>query len=159
MKGYKQFINENLLSDIKIEKIEKKDIHEIIHMSSVIFSHVMSYKNNVKYISNVTDFDKSVKLTNDGDIIGCYLVNDIELEEFRDKKGIEGIAICVKPEYRNYGLGEKLKDWLEEYAEDNDYDFIFGELLKGLKNLKQWLKRMDLYKEDDHSYYIIKHLK
>jgi len=56
-------------------------------------------------------------------------------------------------------LGDKLKDWFENYAKDNGYDFIFGQHLKGLNNIDSWLKRRELYKEDKHSYYTIKYLK
>lgn len=72
---------------------------------------------------------------------------------------MEGVALGLKKEYRGNGFGEKLKDWFENYAKDNGYDFIFGQHLKGLNNIDFWLKRRELYREDKHSYYTIKYLK
>lgn len=146
------------IENIKIEKIEKKDINEIVHLTSLIFSNVMNYKTNVKYIYNTTNFDLSVKLTNNDEIIGCYLLNDIKLKKLKNKQGINGVALAIKPMYRGYKLGEKLKDWLEKYAKEKGYDFIFGEHLKGLHNIDQWLKRRELYKETKDSYFTIKYL-
>ena len=116
----------------------------------------MSYDDNQDYIRSIVDFDISCKLTNNGDIIGFYLLSH---KKIKDKSGLEGVALGLKKEYRGNGLGDKLKDWFENYAKDNGYDFIFGQHLKGLNNIDSWLKRRELYKEDKHSYYTIKYLK
>jgi GNAT superfamily N-acetyltransferase len=97
-----------------------------------------------------------LKYSDNGKIIGCYIVADRKLRQMPDKKGIEGIGLCILPEYRGKGYGELLKDWLEKYAKENNYDFVFGQHLKSLHNLEPWLKRRELYAEDSHSYYTIK---
>lgn len=156
MKYLRRFNESFKGGNIKIENIQKEDIDLVVDMASNIFSNVMSYNDNQNYIRSVVDFDISCKLTNDGDIIGFYLLSP---KRIKDKNGLEGIALGIKSEYRGSGLGEKLKDWLEDYAKDNGYDFIFGQHLKGLNNIDYWLKRRELYREDDHSYYTIKYLK
>lgn len=156
MKYLKRFNESIKLGEIKIEKIKKEDIDEVVNIASHIFSNVMPYDANQSYIRSVTDFDISCKLTNNDEIIGFYLLSPKNL---KDKKGLEGIALGVKPEYRGKGLGEKLKDWFENFAKSNGYEFIFGQHLKGLHNIDSWLKRREIYKEDEHSYYTIKYLK
>ena len=155
MKYLKLFENFNSPS---IEKINPEDKEEVLDIVSNIFSEMteMSYDDCQEYADESTDWEKSVKLVLNGKIIGCYIVADKQLEEMPDKQGIEGIGLCILPEYRGKGYGELLKDWLETYAKENNYDFIFGQHLKSLQNLEPWLKRRELYDEDEDSYYTIK---
>jgi GNAT superfamily N-acetyltransferase len=146
----------------KIESIRPDDITEVLHLVSTIFSELteMSYKGCHEYAKAATDWDKSVKLVLNGKIIGCYIIAvDKKLQNYPDKNGIEAIGLCILQEYRGKGYGELLKDWLEKYAKDNNYDFIFAEHLKSLNNLQAWLKRHELYNEDEDSYYTIKWIK
>jgi len=149
---------ENQIGSTKIEKIRSIDEPVIIKLAALIFSNVMEYEDNIEYIKSETDFSKSVKLIRNGEIIGCYLVKERELTNLPGKKGIEGVALAIKPAYRGLGLGEKLKDWVEEYAKTNGYDFIFGAHLKGLHNIDDWLKRREIYKETESMYFTIKYL-
>jgi GNAT superfamily N-acetyltransferase len=119
----------------------------------------MTYEECMGYTNECTDWSKSVKLILGDNIIGCYLIKEAELPEFKDKKGIEGVALCILPEYRGKGYGEKMKDWLENYAKSHDYDYIYGMHLKTLKNIEPWLKRRELYKEDEELYHTIKWIK
>lgn len=148
-------ISKKNITNFQILPITENDKHQIISMCSTIFSGLMSYNNNYNYIKSSTDFTKSVKLVVNDEIVGAYLIKEIILE---GKIGLEGVALAIKPTYRKYGLGEKLKDWLENYAKDNKYAFIFGQHLKGLSNINYWLKRRELYSENEHSYYTIKWL-
>lgn len=146
-------ISKKNISNFEILPITDNDKPKIISMCSIIFSNLMTYDDNNTYIKRSTDFNKSVKLVIDDEIIGAYLVKE---KRINDKLGLEGVALAIKPSYRKYGLGEKLKDWLENYAKDNNYDFIFGEHLKGLNNIDYWLKRRELYGEDKDCFYTIK---
>ena len=158
MKYLKLFENFN---NPEIGEINPEDKEIIMDLVATIFSGMteMSYDECVEYMEETADLEKSVKLTLNGKIIGCYIIADKDLEEYPDKKGIEGIALCILPEYRGHGYGEMLKDWLENYAEANNYDFIFGQHLKSLNNLEPWLKRRELFKEDEDSFYTIKWIK
>jgi len=142
------------IGDLEISPIEEFEIEDVIKMASLIFSNVRSYEENVEHISH-SDFKKSIKVTNDGELIGCYLVKDIELPD-EDGRGIEGFALALIPKYRGLGLGRCLKDWLEKYSKDNGYDYIFGLHFKELDNLDHWLKRRDLYEETGELYKTIK---
>lgn len=159
MKYLKLFEDFNSLP--RIESINQNDKEEVLDIVSKIFSEMteMTYEECKEYADEATDWTKSVKLTLNDQIIGCYIVADKNLEEYPHKKGIEGIGLCILPEYRGRGYGEMLKDWLENYAKNNNYDFIFGQHLKSLHNLEPWLKRRKLYDEDEYSYYTIKWIK
>jgi GNAT superfamily N-acetyltransferase len=142
------------IENLEISPIEEFEIEDVIKMASLIFSNVRSYEENIEHISH-SDFEKSIKVTNDGELIGCYLVKDVELPD-EDGRGIEGFALALIPKYRGLGLGRCLKDWLEKYSKDNGYDYIFGLHFKELDNLDHWLKRRDLYEETEELYKTIK---
>lgn len=164
-RGYDGFVVEKVksfeINDYEITPIQTSEINEVVNLCSTIFSNLMSYEQNVEYIKGTTDFTKSVKLTVNGELAGCYLIKEkvIEEKDLIGKVGLEGIALAIKPAFRKYGLGEKLKDWLEEYGRENGYDYIMGWHFKGLNNIHYWLKRRELWKEDDNFYWTIKRLK
>jgi GNAT superfamily N-acetyltransferase len=144
------------IESLGISSISREEEEEIIHMASLIFRNVRSYEGNRENIST-SDFSRSIKVTDGEKIIGCYLVKEIEIPG--EGKGIEGFALCLLPEYRGIGLGRSLKDWLELYAEEEGYDFIFGLHFKGLNNIHHWIKRRDLYEETEDLYKTIKRIK
>lgn len=145
------------IGQISIDLINGEDINKIIHIGALIFSNTMPYEANVKYMRAATNFTKSIKLTRNGEIIGGYFVNDKTLPDVKGL-GLEGIALFIKPKYRDLGLGTKLKDWLEEYAIANNYSFIYGLHFKTLHNIDSWLKRREIYAEDSGFYKTIQYL-
>jgi GNAT superfamily N-acetyltransferase len=154
-----QGVNTKNIGSPVIEKLNnQQDIKEVVHLASLIFTNVMSYDENVEYINESTDFSKSVKLTLNNEIIGCYLVNPKNLDN-EDGLGIEGVALAIKPAFRKFGYGELLKNWFEDYAKSNGYSYLWGQHLKGLNNLDHWLKRRELHSEDDELFVTIKRFK
>jgi len=142
------------LNIFKIQNIKKEDISIIVDMCSKIFSDVMPYEENVKYINYVTDFSISKKATLNGKIIGCYLFNkqsifeseDLDnlpeqqtedLSKYENKKPLQGVALALLPEYRGLSYGRQLRDIPLSMK---DYDYIWGVHLKGLHNINNWLK-------------------
>jgi GNAT superfamily N-acetyltransferase len=101
----------------------------------------MSKQASYRYLNAVVDWNLSVKLVLDNKIIGCYLFSEGSIDEytddFKDKKGIEGVALVVDKEYRNLGYGKLLI----KYSESLPYDYIWGQHLKGIGNLEHWKKR------------------
>lgn len=149
-------LSENTISPV-ISKILPNEIDEIINMASLVFTNVMSYEMNRGYISNSdVDFDNSVKLTINNEIIGCYLIKPSNISKKEYGKGCQGFALAIKPSFRNYGYGNLLKEWFEKWAIDNKYNYIWGQHLKGLGNKEMWLKRRDIYSDNGEIFTTIK---
>ena len=140
-----------------IEKIKPEEKKAVVDMASLVFTNVMSYKANQNYMNNSgVDFSNSVKLIYNGEIVGCYLVKPGNISRKEPGKGCEGFALAIRPGYRNYGWGETMKDWFENWAKDNGYDYVWGQHLSGLKNKEFWLKRRELYSDGDGIFTTIK---
>lgn len=132
---------------IDITKINQEDIPEVLDICAKVFSNVMSPNEVKKYINSVANWEMSVKATMNNQIIGCYILNedsvlefeqcaDEDLSKYKTLKGIQGIALAVLPEFRGTGAGRKLRD----YPLHLNYDYIWGQHLKGLQNIDNWLK-------------------
>jgi GNAT superfamily N-acetyltransferase len=131
------------------------------------FSHLMSDDEIIKYINGVTNFNKSIVVELNGEIVGFYLLGDrqikngiknnkldkvyIDLNEYNKKIGLEGVALVVKDEYRGLGIGSKLKN----YVKNLNIDYVWGLQYKDLNNLDMWLKRRKLAAERDNLYLTI----
>lgn len=85
----------------------------------------------------------------DGEVAGFYIIKDepIPLLGKEDDKilanlhGVEGVALGIFNEYKNYGIGKEMI----EYPKTIGVDYIWGLQLKGLDNIEDWLKRRKLY--------------
>ncbi|MFN9953714.1 MAG: hypothetical protein ACK55I_11490, partial [bacterium] len=79
------------------------------------------------------------------DIKGVYLLGDnqlnslVEDEKYVNLKGVEGVVLAVSEEVRGQGWGNKLKD----FPKTLEVDYIWGQQLKSLNNLEDWLKRRE----------------
>lgn len=131
----------------KLSPIKKEDISECLEVCASALSHVMS-KSGVKgYTASAADWDISVKAEYGGKIVGCYVLNkqpignldycNIEsLRRYKNLKGVQGVALAVLPEYRDLGIGKKLR----QYPLKAGYDYIWGLHLKSLHNIDNWVK-------------------
>jgi len=111
------------------------------------------------YARNYVDKELSVTLYDGNKPIGIYVLGrndpfeflndegmeghrvkfEKDLSKYKNKRGIQGILLYVKPEYRNQKLGKILLD----YAAQNG-DFTWGGHSVHLNNLNHWLKRRNL---------------
>lgn len=140
-----------------IEKIKPEEKKDIVDMAALVFTNVMSYKANQNYMNNSgVDFNNSVKLVLNGEVVGCYFIKPGNISRKEPGKGCEGFALAIKPGFRKYGWGEMLKDWFEKWAQDNGYDYVWGQHLSGLKNKEFWLKRRELYRDGEGLFTTIK---
>jgi len=95
-------------------------------------------------VKGSADFDISFVIKLDGEVIGTYILGDKPLHllgtlnHYMGLKGVEGVALAVKPEFRGTGYGNMLKDYS---IENSKYDYIWGMQLKDLKNVEDWAKR------------------
>jgi GNAT superfamily N-acetyltransferase len=143
---------------VKIEKVLKEDIEEILELAENIFKQHMS--NNKGYINYVTNWDMSVKLTLDDKIIGFYLFNDNDIFDdlFKNKNGVQGIALGVDSNYRGLGYGKQLIEESYKLFQD-DYDYIWGIHLTSLDNEEDWKKRRTIFHKTTGSFTSYRFLK
>lgn len=103
----------------------------------------------------------------DGKIIGAYIITEDEFQsdpdmdlydlEFLDgKKILEGVSLFISKEYQGKGIGKKLIDYLIDKAKKQNKPIIGTHFYK-LNNIKDWLKRRYLYRDDSENstYYTI----
>lgn len=143
----RKLILENFNSNVKISKIEKNDIEECLNICSEVFSNVMSKSGVYNYVKHTADWNISIKASLDDKIIGCYIFNEEsvtnfencqkeDLKSYKNLRGIQGVALAVLPEFKGLGIGKKLRDFPLHLG----YDYIWGQHLKGLKNIDNWTK-------------------
>lgn len=132
-------------SGLKISPTRKEDIDECLEVCAIVFSKVMAYESVKSYISGTADWGISAKAEYQGRIVGCYILRKApvgkgcskeDLSRYAKLNGVEGIGLAVLPEYRDLGIGKKLR----AYPLDKGYDYIWGLHLKGLHNIDNWIK-------------------
>lgn len=131
--------------------IPKERINEILKWSYEFFNKLMNGNEFKWYLKEVTNWDKSILLLNENnEIKGAYLFGDNQLlhERFENLKGVEGVLLAIDKDIRGQGWGDKLK----EYPKTLGVDYIWGQQLKGLNNLNDWLKRRELIGENEEIY-------
>lgn len=131
--------------------IPKEKINEVLKWSHQFFNKLMNGNEFKWYLKEVTNWNKSILLLNeDNEIKGVYLFGDNQLlhEKFKDLKGIEGVLLAIDADIRNQGWGDKLKD----YPKTLGVDYVWGQQLKTLNNLNDWLKRRELVGENEEVY-------
>jgi hypothetical protein len=126
------------------------------------FKHVTSKDYFFGIIAQETNWDLSIMLVDDNnELKGLYLFGELQVDsiiktiEFKGLKGIEGILLAVDKEIQGQGWGNKLKD----YPKTLGYDYIWGQQLKSLNNLNDWLKLRYLYAETESVYITIEEFK
>jgi hypothetical protein len=108
----------------------------------------------------------SIYLSLNGNIVGCYLLNEKSVQTFIDDirsgrindfpesetkiyldniqgRGLQGVALSIYPEFRNMGFGKMLKDWVYNLS----YDYIWGVADKKLENIDYWKSRRNIIAE------------
>lgn len=118
-------------------------IDRIINWSYDYFKDHIYVEDFIKTIIDATNFKLSLIIIDENDkILGVYLLGDknLNLGKYKDLKGLEGVLLAVDESIRGQGWGNKLKD----YPKQLGYDYIWGQQLKSLNNLNDWLKRRKL---------------
>lgn len=141
---------------MKIQQgIPKNRRLEVITWSFQYFKNVIGKDEFFTIIEEETNWSLSAMLVDDNDkLLGCYLLGDsqvdsiIPTEKYKELKGIEGVLLAVDESLRGQGWGTKLKN----YPNILGFDYIWGQQLKTLNNLNDWLKRRVLVGETDSVY-------
>lgn len=93
------------------------------------------------------DFSESVVLTVNGEIAGFYFLRPGNLRPNGDilegMRGLQGVALGMSSKFKNMGLGKMLIS----YPQQLGYDYIWGQQLKELDNINDWMKRRKIYAE------------
>ena len=122
------------------------------------FKHVVNLSLFFSIILEETDWNLSAMLVDDEGIVKgayllgkgspAYLMDAGQWGKYQNLKGVEGVMLTVDESIRGQGWGNKLKD----YPKTLGVDYIWGQQLKGLNNLEDWLKRRELVGETDDCY-------
>jgi len=129
--------------------IPKERRLEVITWAFEYFKEVTGKDYFFAIIAQETNWDLSVMLLDGDDLKGVYLFGDqgvgslADLTAYANLKGIEGVLLAVDKSVQGQGWGNKLKD----YPKTMGFDYIWGQQLKTLDNLEDWLKRRVLVAE------------
>ena len=157
----------------EIRKIKQEDLTGVLDTLYDCFKNFVSSKEDLfkmlepRLLNNI-----SICLEYNNKIVGVYLLHEksinlfiseiknnkikdfpfknteIILEEKLSDNGLQGIALCVKNEYRSLGFGKKLK----EYTYKMGYDYIWGVQAKDLNNISFWQQTRRLFAESPTRY-------
>lgn len=136
---------------MKIKKgIPKENRLEAITWAYEYFKTVAEKDYFFAIIAQETNWNISAMLVDDNDkLLGLYLLGEqqvdsiINTNDYKKFKGVEGVLLVVDSTIRGQGWGNKLKD----YPKTLGFDYIWGQQLKTLNNLQDWLKRRELVGE------------
>ena len=86
-------------------------------------------------------------MTVDDEVAGFYFLTPRNLRSNGDivdeMVGVQGVALGVSNKFKNMGLGKMLI----EYPAELGYDYVWGQQLKQLENIDDWLKRRKIHTE------------
>lgn len=118
--------------------------YEVIKWAFKFFKDLTPEAYFFEILDQITNWDISVKLIDENDkLMGLYLLGNyqidsiVQIEDYKELKGVEGVLLAVDESIRGQGWGNKLKD----YPSTLGYDYIWGQQLISLNNLEDWLKR------------------
>ena len=154
-------------NNILIDIIRKENEDSVIDVLYSSFGFLESSKESLrKRIQPRLSNGLSIYLSLNGNIVGCYLLNEKSAQTFINEikkgeindfppseteiyidnikgRGLQGIALSIYPEFRNMGLGKMLKDWVYNL----NYDYIWGVADKKLGNINHWKSRRSIMAE------------
>lgn len=136
IKLFEQYSNDVEISLINNDKDKKAAI--------AIIDETFKKYGGFSTISGSADFGISLVLKKNDEVAGTYILGNHpmhllgNLKHYLGLKGIEGVALAVKPEFRGSGYGNMLKDYS---IQNTKADYIWGMQLRDLKNINDWAKR------------------
>lgn len=154
-------------ADVHVVDLTTADVPDIERAINTAFGHYGDWV--YPYTEKSSDWTLSKKAVYNGKFAGCYMLawrsilDEIQAEkmesledlsQYADKKGLEGIALVVLPEFRNLGIGRALKDATRLLGAD----YMWGAQLKTLGNLEQWLHRRRLVAHNEDMYLTLEDL-
>lgn len=140
-------LDQNQTNTLIISNTSSNDAEECLNLCAIVFSDIMTPDEIKQFLKTSVNWNISKKATFGDKIIGCYLFNEDsvlefaeyqleDLSKYKNLKGIQGLSLALLPEYRGSGIGKKLRD----IPLHMNYDYIWGQHLKGLHNIDNWTK-------------------
>ena len=145
---------------MKIKKGIPENLREpIMTWAYSYFKNIISKGEFNFIVKKQTNWDISAMLVDDEDsenVWGVYLlgndqlpseiyVNDHEVDKL---EGVECVLLVIDESIRGLGYGNNLK----VFPKSLNVDYVWGEQLKDLNNLEDWLKRRILVYENEFVY-------
>jgi len=133
-------IFEKYLQTPTIESIDyNKDFDDVVNLMDIIFPDTADDDWHREYLDEIVDWNLSVKLVVDGEIIGFNLFSEHDYPKL-DGNGVHCVALGILPEYRDMGWGKMLINYPYEKFK-NKYDYLWAQHFKHLNNIHHWAKR------------------
>lgn len=137
-------------ADVEIREMTEADLPVVEQAMLVVFKGILDPKELI-YYAHAHDTRLSKIAEVGSKFSGFYLLQeksilevvdhetiiDKDLQYYEHKRGLEGVALGVLPEFRGSGVGHALK----EVPRLMGFDYIWGYQLKNLKNIDFWLRR------------------
>lgn len=142
----------NYSGNVNYRKYNPETDEEIVYNKlEEVFSKISLPKRAIWNMIGDFDYNLSIVAEVDGNVAGFYLLREEPIPEednedyeiLKNLKGLEGVALGIFKEYKNYGIGKEMI----EYPKKLGFNYIWGYQLKSLENINDWLKRRKLYAE------------
>ena len=135
---------------------EETDALEIYNKLEEVYSKIGWPKDAIWNELQPIDSSLSIVAEVDGNVAGFYILKNANIpllgkeddEVLSKLNGIEGVALGIFNEYKDYGIGKEMI----EYPKTIGADYIWGLQLKDLGNIDDWLKRRKLYADVGQMY-------
>ena len=105
-------------NDLKIELLQEEDLDYVISMCEAIFREHDTMASDPLKMEFFTQLNVSYKALLNGEIIGCYLMNEdpvinehegfvinVDISPYDEKKGIHGVVSPLNPNFGERGMG------------------------------------------------------
>lgn len=129
---------------------------EVFNLLKEVFSPLITINDQILIHDIETSsyiFSKGIE--SNGTLVGVYLLRPHNHASIKNLNlGIEGVALAVKAEFRNQGIGKKLIN----YSQTLPFDYIWGLAAVDLNNLNHWLKRRRVVGCMNNSYLTVQEL-
>ena len=136
---------------LEIQPLTKNDLDTVINMCIEAFGAFETKDEIRTYLMEQIDVSISKKDVLGSHIVGCYLFNKAsiydfmqdnptcalsDLSSYKDKQGIQGVALVVRNSFKGKGIGKLLRD----VPKSMNVDYIWGKHLSDLGNIQQWVQ-------------------
>ena len=158
----KDILREIQDNKLKIEDASKFEVKHILDTFGKCFPQYNTEELK-RYVVDTTNFNKSFVLTDGIEIYGIYLLGDRQLHQiiedeqltptenldpYKNKVGIELVAIGIVPEKRKLGYASLLKS----KSRQPGYNYTCNLEFKELGNIQHWLRTQRIVAKNDEMY-------
>ena len=163
----------NESENVEVSTIVPEDFDGVLDVLESTFSPFGYTREIIKSkLTNRILNNLSIKITKNDQIIGVYLLTENSIPNFiqeisknnisdfpkdstviisnptESENGLQGLALAVLSEFRSYGYGKQLKDFVKSMG----YDYVWGVQDKNLKNIDFWTKTRSIFAESPNRF-------